>query len=206
MESQASWVEKEVDMADLGGSEHGKVEVKGRVVDAGGGGGAHGGDGDGDASPGLSVNLERGLVLHGGAADGSSNDEEEFDFDEEEGDGNVQVQWFAVARFFSSRTVRARLMFSELSNAWGEVRSHDLGDNGFLLEFPTENALNFVLKDSKNVGSIVSDLEVEALSTAMANKLKLEQEEIIDGNEEFDEVEDMGSDGNSDAMECAEEI
>ncbi|KAF8676229.1 hypothetical protein HU200_047100 [Digitaria exilis] len=86
-----------------------------------------------------------GGILHGGAADGSS-DEEEFDFDEVEDDGNVQVQWYAVARFYSSRTVRARQMFSELSNAWGEVRSRDLGDNRFLLEFPTENALNFVLK------------------------------------------------------------
>ncbi|KAF8648423.1 hypothetical protein HU200_064809 [Digitaria exilis] len=146
MESQASWVEKEADRSDLGGSEHGKVEVMGQAVDAGGDGDACGGDGGGDASPGLSVNLERGLVLHGGAADGSSDDEEEFDFDEVEDDGNVQVQWYAVARFYSSRTVRARQMFSELSNAWGEVRSRDLGDNRFLLEFPTENALNFVLK------------------------------------------------------------
>nr|CAB3473973.1 unnamed protein product [Digitaria exilis] len=92
MESQASWVEEEADKSDLGGSEHGKVEVMWQAVDAGGDGDARGGDGDGDASPGLSVNLERGLVLHGGAADGSS-DEEEFDFDEVEDDGNVQVQW-----------------------------------------------------------------------------------------------------------------
>jgi hypothetical protein len=32
----------------------------------------------------------------------------------------------------------------------------------------------FLFLDSKNVGSIVSDLEVEALSTAMANQLKFE--------------------------------
>jgi uncharacterized membrane protein len=35
--------------------------------------------------------------------------------------------------------------------------------------------MHFVLfLDSKNVGSIVSDLEIEALSTAMANQLKFE--------------------------------
>jgi hypothetical protein len=32
----------------------------------------------------------------------------------------------------------------------------------------------FLFLDSKNVGSIVSDLEVEALSTVMANQLKFE--------------------------------
>ncbi|CAD6270876.1 unnamed protein product [Miscanthus lutarioriparius] len=47
-------------------------------------------------------------------------------------------------------------------------------------------------KNSKYVGSIVSDLEVEALSLAMANKLKLE-EEINEGMKRSEELEDMGS-------------
>ncbi|CAL4905595.1 unnamed protein product [Urochloa decumbens] len=34
-------------------------------------------------------------------------------------------------------------------------------------------------RDSKAIGSIVSDLEVEALSTVMADKLKIEEEENL---------------------------
>lgn len=78
---------------------------------------------DGGDSDDLSVNLERGLVLHGGRHDGHEDgEEEEFDFGEEEEDG-AEDRWLAIARFYSGRAVKAKVMFSELSNAWGEVLS-----------------------------------------------------------------------------------
>ncbi|CAO2036684.1 unnamed protein product, partial [Urochloa humidicola] len=70
-------------------------------------------------------------------------------------------------------------------------------------------------KESKTVGSIVSDLEVEALSTVMANKLKLEEDENLwneglDWNagihmqSEDEEEQDMDSD--PDVMNDADEL
>lgn len=132
-----------------GSSQDGKDKERMMEVedgDTGMGSGGVGSGGGGDASSGLSVNQERGLVLHGGAEDLQSEDEVEFDLEEEDEDGYAQPTWLAVARYYSGRPVRARIMFAELSNAWGEVVSRDLGDNRFLLEFPSENALNFVLR------------------------------------------------------------
>ncbi|CAN6347624.1 unnamed protein product [Urochloa humidicola] len=70
-------------------------------------------------------------------------------------------------------------------------------------------------KESKTVGSIVRDLEVEALSTVMANKLKLEEDENmwnegLDWNagihmqSEDEEEQDMDSD--PDVMNDADEL
>lgn len=93
------------------------------------------------------VNMERRLVIHANAGgDPPEDEEEEFVFEDEDVDGEVEAQWLAVARYYSGKSVKAKAMFSELSNAWGEVSSRDLGDNRFLLEFPSENSLNFVLR------------------------------------------------------------
>lgn len=134
----------EVTKGDVDGKDEGtKPEIE--ITGEGSGGARSVGAGreEGD-SPDLSVNLERGLVLHVGVEDGSSD--EEFDLDRDDMANLEQPRWFAVARYYSGRPVKARVMFSELSNAWGEVISRHLGDYRFLLEFSCEQALNFVLK------------------------------------------------------------
>ncbi|CAL4958376.1 unnamed protein product [Urochloa decumbens] len=71
-------------------------------------------------------------------------------------------------------------------------------------------------KNSKAVGSIVSDLEVEALSTVMANKLRLRYEdenlwnEGLDWNAgiqmEIEPEEEQGMDSDPDIMNDADEL
>lgn len=118
------------------------LQGKGKEIPTVGAGAAAGGGGMSD----LSENLERGFVIHGGGVeDQADGEEEEFDFGEEAEEDTV-VQWLAIARFYSSRAVKAKVMFLELSNAWGDVRTHDLGDNKFLLEFLSENSRSFVLR------------------------------------------------------------
>ncbi|KAF0895912.1 hypothetical protein E2562_017556 [Oryza meyeriana var. granulata] len=58
--------------------------------------------------------------------------------------------------------------------------------------------------NSKIVGSIVSDLEVDYLSTAMANKLKIEAGNKKVAEEDNEEAEDLGSD--LDIMNDADEL
>ncbi|CAO2193613.1 unnamed protein product [Urochloa humidicola] len=69
-------------------------------------------------------------------------------------------------------------------------------------------------QDSKAVGSIVSDLEVETLSAAMADKLKMEEDENL-WNEELDwnagipvqsDEEEQDMDSDPDVMNDAEEL
>ncbi|CAO2206716.1 unnamed protein product [Urochloa humidicola] len=70
-------------------------------------------------------------------------------------------------------------------------------------------------EDSKVVGSIMSDLEVETLSAAMANKLKIEEEEnlwneAIDWNAgihvEMEPEEEQDMDSDPDIMNDANEV
>ncbi|CAN6330383.1 unnamed protein product [Urochloa humidicola] len=70
-------------------------------------------------------------------------------------------------------------------------------------------------KDSKAIGSIVSDLDVETLSAVMANKLKIEEEETlwneaIDWNAgmhmEPEEEEEQDMDSDPDIMNDADEL
>jgi hypothetical protein len=55
------------------------------------------------------------------------------------------MRWLAIARFYSSLTPNTKTMFEELSNAWGDVAACVIGANRYLLEFPSERSLNFVL-------------------------------------------------------------
>jgi hypothetical protein len=57
----------------------------------------------------------------------------------------MRVGWFALARYYSSRSFPAKTLFVDLFNVWGES-ARALGDNRYLLEFETENCLNFVLR------------------------------------------------------------
>ncbi|KAF8692514.1 hypothetical protein HU200_039614 [Digitaria exilis] len=103
-------------------------------------------EGEEDSSASPLANLDRRLVVHATAGeDASGEEDEEFAFDVE-GEMEATVKrWMAVARLYSSRNFKARVMFDELSNAWGDVISRELGDNRFLLEFASERSLNLAL-------------------------------------------------------------
>ncbi|KAF8685867.1 hypothetical protein HU200_043779 [Digitaria exilis] len=103
-------------------------------------------EGEEDSSASPLANLDRRLVVHATAGeDASGEEDEEFAFDVE-GEMEATVKrWMAVARFYSSRNFKARVMFDELSNAWGDVISRELGDNRFLLEFASKRSLNLAL-------------------------------------------------------------
>jgi hypothetical protein len=90
---------------------------------------------------------EKGIVPHAGnIGDLDGEDEQEYDFAEEEDEGAVQmVRWLAIARFYSSHISNAKIMFDELSNAWGDVSARVIGVNRYLLEFLSERALCSVL-------------------------------------------------------------
>ncbi|CAL5021215.1 unnamed protein product [Urochloa decumbens] len=75
-----------------------------------------------------------------------TEEEAEFVFEDDEEAVKVSSKWLAVGRFYSGRDYKARVIFSELSNAWGEVHTRGLGDHKYLIEFPSESALNFVLR------------------------------------------------------------
>lgn len=91
-------------------------------------------------------NPERRLVMHGGGeGELSGDEEEEFVFDDDGEEETGKNRWMAVARFYSGRIVKAKVMFEELSNVWGEVKPRPLGDNRFLIEFASEWSLNFAL-------------------------------------------------------------
>jgi hypothetical protein len=74
---------------------------------------------------------ERGLVPHVKAAEGSEEDEEqEYDLAGEEAKGVVQmVRWLAIARFYSSHVLNAKIMFEELCNVWGDMTARVIGVN-----------------------------------------------------------------------------
>jgi hypothetical protein len=72
--------------------------------------------------------------------------EDEFVFEDEDPVVGMRVGWFALARYYSSRTFPSKTLFADLFNVWGEGSARALGDNRYLLEFETENCLNFVLR------------------------------------------------------------
>ncbi|RLN39814.1 hypothetical protein C2845_PM01G25630 [Panicum miliaceum] len=79
----------------------------------------------------------------GGAA---GEEEEEFDFDPSEHAQAEGPRWFAMARFYSSHSMRG--LFDEMGVAWRLVEPipvRKLEDNRFILEFPSEETLNFVI-------------------------------------------------------------
>ncbi|CAN6287497.1 unnamed protein product [Urochloa humidicola] len=91
------------------------------------------------------ANLENRMVLHGKeTAEEPEENVEEFVFEE---DVSVKAtsKWLAIARFYSGRTIKSKIIFDELCNAWGKVDTRDLGENRFLIEFRSEKDLNFVL-------------------------------------------------------------
>ncbi|KAF8680644.1 hypothetical protein HU200_045674 [Digitaria exilis] len=68
--------------------------------------------------------------MHGGGeGELSGDEEEEFVFDDDGEEETGKNRWMAVARFYSGRIVKAKVMFEELSNVWGEVKPRPLGDN-----------------------------------------------------------------------------
>lgn len=139
MDPQGQLPEGKDEAHDLGGALG--DEVKGKKVEV-----EAGERREGEDQQGMHVNLERGLIVHGDVGgDSSEEDGEEFVLDEGDVEEESRVQWLAVARFYSARIVKARAMFAELSNAWGEVCFREIGDNRFLLEFASENSLNIAL-------------------------------------------------------------
>ncbi|CAN6372213.1 unnamed protein product [Urochloa humidicola] len=91
------------------------------------------------------VNQIRSIVLHSSAGQ-EDEEEEEFVFDEDEEPEFGRRRWMAVARYYSSRVPKSKIMFAELSNEWGEVDSRGLGENRYLLEFASENSLKIALR------------------------------------------------------------
>ncbi|RCV45541.1 hypothetical protein SETIT_9G462500v2 [Setaria italica] len=87
-------------------------------------------DTDGLGAASQEANLDRRLIVHGGpAGEDLEEGEFEYDFEEEEPVGGAKKRWFAVARYYSSRIAKSKILFSELSNVWGDVTSRVLGDN-----------------------------------------------------------------------------
>jgi hypothetical protein len=76
----------------------------------------------------------------------AAEDEDEFMFEGEDPAVGLRVGWFALARYYSSRTFPAKTLFADLFNVWGEGSARALGDNRYLLKFETENCLNFVMR------------------------------------------------------------
>jgi hypothetical protein len=68
------------------------------------------------------------------------------------------MRWLAIARFYSSLTPNTKTMFEELSNAWGDVVARVIGANRYLLEFPSERSLNFVL--SRGLWTFKGDAQI----------------------------------------------
>ncbi|CAN6323864.1 unnamed protein product [Urochloa humidicola] len=124
----------------------GDKEMFARQEDGKGGDKIQMGGVDGDsAADVLGKNKERQIVPLQTGTEPASDEEAEFAF-EEEGGGAAPVKWLAVARFYSGRNYKSKVIFSELMKAWGDVDTRDLEDNRYLLEFSSENARDFVLR------------------------------------------------------------
>jgi hypothetical protein len=74
------------------------------------------------------------------------DDEEEFVFDEADPEDGLRKGWFAVARYYSGQSFPVKVLFSDLFRIWGDGTARELGSNRYLLEFSTEDSLNFVLR------------------------------------------------------------
>jgi hypothetical protein len=96
----------------------------------------------------MDENPDRTLAAPPGAAEEApaAEDEDEFMFEGEDPAVGLRVGWFALARYYSSRTFPAKTLFADLFNVWGEGSARALGDNRYLLKFETENCLNFVMR------------------------------------------------------------
>jgi hypothetical protein len=51
-----------------------------------------------------------------------------------------------VARYYSGQSFPVKVLFSDLFRIWGDGTARELGSNRYLLEFSTEDSLNFVLR------------------------------------------------------------
>jgi hypothetical protein len=54
-------------------------------------------------------------------------EEDEFVFEGEDPAAGLRVGWFALARYYSSRTFPAKTLFADLFNVWGEGSARALG-------------------------------------------------------------------------------
>jgi hypothetical protein len=86
-------------------------------------------------------------MIHDGPVEGNQEgDEEEFVFDEGAPEEGLLMGWFAVARYYSGHNLPVKVIFSDLFRIWGDGTARDLGSSRYLLEFSTENTLDFVLR------------------------------------------------------------
>jgi hypothetical protein len=93
------------------------------------------------------TNTDRRLVIHDGPVEGNQEgDEEEFVFDEGAPEEGLLMGWFTVARYYSGHNLPVKVIFSDLFRISGDSTARDIGSNKYLLEFSTENTLNFVLR------------------------------------------------------------
>jgi hypothetical protein len=99
---------------------------------------AGGEDGDLGEDRTIDENPDRTLAVLPGAAEEApvAEDEDEFVFEVENPAVGMRVGWFALARYYSSRTFPAKTLFANLFNVWGEGSVRALRDNRF----------NFVLR------------------------------------------------------------
>jgi hypothetical protein len=117
--------------------------------------------GDGDASVERAAHQEekgenveaspvtdRRLVVRSGGEEEEKEmeEEEEFEFEEDAQEDGLLRGWFAVARYYSSKSYPVKALFSDLFRIWGDGTARELGDNRYLLEFTTEATRNFVLQ------------------------------------------------------------
>jgi hypothetical protein len=91
---------------------------------------------------------DRRLMVLGARAEEEQegDDEEEFVFDEADPEDGLRKGWFAVARYYSGQSFPVKVLFSDLFRIWGDGTARELGSNRYLLEFSTEDSLNFVLR------------------------------------------------------------
>lgn len=95
----------------------------------------------------VEANLDRRLLVQGDQMGvKTESKEDEFVFDEEAPEEALLLGWFAVARFYSGHNLPVKVIFMDLFRIWGDGSTRDLGDNSYLLEFSSENALNFELR------------------------------------------------------------
>jgi hypothetical protein len=93
------------------------------------------------------MNTDRRLMIQEGPVEeNQEGEEEEFVFDEGAPEESLLMGWFAVARYYSGHNLPVKVIFSDLFRIWGDGTARDLRSNRYLLEFSTENTLNFVLR------------------------------------------------------------
>lgn len=73
-------------------------------------------------------------------------EEVEYAFEDEAPEEGTKKRCFAVVRYYFGRISKPKIVFSELCIFWGDVTRGIFGENRYLLEFPLETSLNFVLK------------------------------------------------------------